>query len=137
MRLQLRPAVVADIPAVLALWREAAAPTSTDTESALRGLIERDPGALIVAEAGHEVVGSVIAGWDGWRGAVYRLAVAPACRRRGLGADLLRAAEDRLAALGARRLHAIVVAGDPRAVGFWDASDWVKQSEQVRYAKGG
>jgi ribosomal protein S18 acetylase RimI-like enzyme len=121
---------------VLRLWREAAEPTSTDSAEALDALLRHDPGALIVAEADGLIVGSVIAGWDGWRGAIYRLAVGPAYRRRGLGQSLLRAAEERLTGLGVRRLHAIVVEANVNAVAFWDATDWEHQVGQLRFAKG-
>ncbi len=136
MRPELRPATATDVPAVLELWCEAAAPTSTDTEAAVGALLSRDPGALIVADAGGRVVGSVIAAWDGWRASVYRLAVAPAHRHEGLGARLLRAAEERVVALGAQRMHAIVVGTDGRAVAFWEATDWERQAGQLRYTKG-
>jgi ribosomal protein S18 acetylase RimI-like enzyme len=81
-------------------------------------------------------VGTVIAGWDGWRGSIYRLAVGPAQRRSGLGQALLRAAEDRLTELGAQRLHAIVVGSNEGGVAFWTASDWEHQAGQLRFAKG-
>lgn len=136
MSTDIRAAVPGDIPSVLALWRESAAPTSTDTADALTGLLGRDPGALMVAETSGQIVGSVIAGWDGWRGSVYRLAVAPPHRRSGLGGRLLREAEHRLAALGARRMHAIVVGSDTRAVAFWESTDWDHQSGQLRFTKG-
>ena len=57
-------------------------------------------------------------------------------RRRGLGHSLLRAAEDRLTALGGRRLHAIVVESNDNAVAFWTATDWEHQAGQLRFAKG-
>jgi ribosomal protein S18 acetylase RimI-like enzyme len=133
---ELRTATPDDIPGVLAFWLEAAEPTSTDSADALTGLLRRDPGALIVAVAGDHIVGSVIAGWDGWRGSVYRLVVAPEHRRHGLGRALLRAAEDHLAEFGARRSHAIVVGTSAGAVGFWRATDWEHQSGQLRFAKG-
>ena len=72
-------------------------------------------------------------GTDG--GAIYRLAVAPQQRRSGLGQALLRHAEDRLTALGASRLHAIVVESNENAVAFWDATDWEHQAGQLRFAK--
>jgi ribosomal protein S18 acetylase RimI-like enzyme len=78
-------------------------------------------------------VGSVIAAWDGWRGSVYRLAVAPAHRRHGLGQLLLGEAAERLRTTGARRLQAIVVATDPRATGFWRDTDWTEQVERIRF----
>ena len=133
---ELRTAGPDDIACVLAFWLEAAEPTSTDSADALAGLLRRDPDALIVAEADGNIVGSVIAGWDGWRGSIYRLAVAPDHRRHGLGSVLLRAAEDRLAGLGVRRSHAIVAGTSARAVAFWQATDWEHRSEQLRFAKG-
>jgi ribosomal protein S18 acetylase RimI-like enzyme len=136
MQVELRSAVADDIPGVLAMWQQAAEPTSTDSPDALAGLLRRDPDALIVAAADGTIVGSVIAGWDGWRGSIYRLAVAPDHRRRGLGRALLQAAEDHLAGLGARRSHAIVVGTSARAVAFWRATDWEHQSEQLRFTKG-
>lgn len=135
MHAELRAADSGDVALVLDFWRESALPTSTDSADALRALLDRDPGALILADDGGAVVGSVIAGWDGWRGAIYRLAVDPAYRRQGLGRRLLRAAEARLTALGARRMHAVVVGSDARAVAFWDASDWEHQDGQLRFAK--
>ncbi len=135
MHAELRAADPRDVAEVLDFWRESALPTSTDSADALRALLDRDAGALILAEDGGAVVGSVIAGWDGWRGAIYRLAVDPAFRRQGLGRRLLGAAETRLAALGARRMHAVVVGTDARAVAFWDASDWEHQDGQLRFAK--
>ena len=136
MQADLRSATGDDIAAVLAFWDTTAEPTSTDSADALAGLLRRDPDALIVAEMDGRIVGSVIAGWDGWRGAIYRLVVDGEHRRRGLGHTLLRAAEDHLAALGARRLHAIVVGSNPNGVAFWEASDWEQQAGQLRYAKG-
>jgi ribosomal protein S18 acetylase RimI-like enzyme len=135
MEIALRPATVDDIDDVLAFWVHAAEPTSTDSADALGTLLHRDPGALIVGEMDGKIVGSVIAGWDGWRGSIYRLAVGPEHRRRGLGRLLLRAAEDRLRGLGVRRSHAIVVESNAGAVAFWDATDWEHQAGQLRFAK--
>ena len=136
MSTDIRPATAGDIPSVLELWRGSAAPTSTDSAEALLGLLRRDPGALMVADAAGEVVGSVIAAWDGWRGSVYRLAVDPAHRRRGLGRRLLREAEHHLTAVGARRMHAIVMGEDRRAVAFWESTDWEHQRGQLRFTYG-
>jgi len=138
-----RPALSADAPAVVALWREAATePSHTDDAESVRRLIARDPAALILAEVGvghgaaGRLVGSVIAGWDGWRGSIYRLAVLPDQRRRGLGRRLVRLAEARLAEAGAVRSQAIVVETDDQAVAFWETSGWERQRERLRYVMG-
>lgn len=134
---RLRSAGADDIDAVLDLWRLAdAEPTHTDDHHSLQRLIAHQPGALIVADAGPQLVGSVIAGWDGWRGSIYRLAVAPAVRRSGLGRRLVAEAERRLSAMGAVRLQAIVVETNDRATAFWQASGWEQQTARLRFVRG-
>jgi ribosomal protein S18 acetylase RimI-like enzyme len=131
----IRPAAESDLAAVLQLWRDAEAPPSpTDDTEALQQLLVADPGALLVAAEGEALIGSVIAGWDGWRGGIYRLAVHPAHRRRGLGRALVAEATARIAARGARRITALVMRDDPQAVSFWDASDaYAPDPLHVRY----
>ncbi len=96
----------------------------------------RDPWALIVAVDGGAVVGSVIAAWDGWRGSIYRLVVAPSHRRRGLGRRLVEEAAGRLTRAGAVRLQAIVVETDPVGPAFWRACGWEQQVDRLRFVKG-
>jgi ribosomal protein S18 acetylase RimI-like enzyme len=133
----LRTGQPTDAGSVLQLWEESdAEPTHTDNIESLRRLLAHDPGALIVAEDGDRLVGSVIAGWDGWRGSIYRLVVAPSHRRGGLGRRLLGEAESRLAEAGAVRWQAIVVETAPVALGFWQANDWEQQVHRLRFVKG-
>jgi len=133
----IRVAVTQDATALLSLWHDAETePGHTDDLQSILQLIRYDPGAVIVADLDGRIVGSVIAGWDGWRGSIYRLAVAPLYRRQKLGLRLIRAAESRLARLGAVRLQAIVVENDVRATSFWRSTDWDEQTERVRFVKG-
>ena len=69
-------------------------------------------------------MGALIAGWDGWRGNMYRLAVHPDHRRRGVGRRLLDAGEEHLRGLGARRVTALVAHGDEVAGAFWDSAGY-------------
>ena len=132
----IRAARVDDVGAVLALWRHAGAePSHTDDEESLGRLIAHDEGALMVAESDRQIVGTVIAGWDGWRGSVHRLVVTPSRRRAGLGRRLVRAAEHRLSTVGASRLQVIVVETDAQATGFWRVSGWEQQAERLRFVK--
>jgi ribosomal protein S18 acetylase RimI-like enzyme len=132
----LRRGDAADVSDLLALWRRAgASPSPTETAADLRGLLERDGEALLVAEVEGELVGSLIVGWDGWRGTFYRLAVDPAHRRRGLAAALVRAGEERLGALGSRRLGAIVESEEADAMAFWAAAGYELQTARSRFVK--
>jgi ribosomal protein S18 acetylase RimI-like enzyme len=117
----IRPAVAGDVPAVLELWdgaRSAHAVTA-DAPSLVAALVES--GSLIVCEREGAVVGAVIAAFDGWRGNFYRLAVAPAWRRRGIARQLVEAGEASLRARGAPRVTALVAFDDEAAGAFWEA----------------
>jgi ribosomal protein S18 acetylase RimI-like enzyme len=133
----IRPATPADAPSVLALWSRARsqAATTPDTEEALRVLIERDPGALLVAEVDGELAGTVIAAFDGWRGNLYRLTVVPELRRRGIGRRLVAAGEQRLRELGARRVTALVGRPDERAAAFWEATGYPYDPHVARHVR--
>jgi ribosomal protein S18 acetylase RimI-like enzyme len=134
----LRSATVADVGELLGLWLEAAenATRAPDTREAVTALVGRDPDAVIVAEQDGELVGSVIAGWDGWRCHLYRLAVRPAWRRKGVGSALLRAAEDRFRAVGAARADAMVLDGNDLGQGLWRTSGYRRQDDWRRWVKG-
>ena len=124
-----------DADALLAFWSEAAenAAGPTDSAAAIRRLIARDPDALIIAEDAGEIVGTVIAGFDGWRYHLYRLAVSPARRREGLGRALLARAEGRLQNLGAGRLDAMVLDGNELGEAIWRSSGYTPQPEWRRW----
>lgn len=133
----IRPATSEDVPVLLPFWAVAAENDTrpTDTSSAVQALLDRDPDALLVAELHDEIVGSVIAGWDGWRGHVYRLAVAPRYRRRGIGQALLTAAEARLRRLGATRFDAMVLEDNDLGQSLWKAAGYAPQDEWRRWVK--
>lgn len=123
---EIRRAGPADLPAVLALWEAARSEhaSSADRIEDLERLLGGSPAALLVAERGGEIVGALIAAWDGWRGNMYRLAVSEGCRREGVGLALVRAGEDYLRGRGGRRITALVAFEDQAAGGFWDSAGY-------------
>ncbi|MEY9945139.1 GNAT family N-acetyltransferase [Kitasatospora sp. GAS1066B] len=132
----IRPAGAAEIPDLLAFWARAAEGTSiTDDPAGVARLIERDPEALIVAERDGALAGTVIAGWDGWRASLYRLAVDPDQRRQGIGAALLAAAERRFAALGGRRADAMVLVDNELGQHAWRAAGYHREEQWRRWVK--
>ncbi|HET7445667.1 MAG TPA: GNAT family N-acetyltransferase [Solirubrobacterales bacterium] len=124
--MRIRTASVADLPAVLGLWSQERSGHASvaDRREAVELLLERDPDALLVAEVEDEIVAALIAAWDGWRGNMYRLAVRPDRRRRGIGRALVRAGEESLRRRGAVRVTALVAFEDEVAGGFWDAAGY-------------
>jgi ribosomal protein S18 acetylase RimI-like enzyme len=132
-----RPAEAADLPKVLALWEEARSEAASvpDTQDALDTLVAHTPDALLVAELDGDVVGAVIAAWDGWRGNIYRLAVRRECRRLGIGLQLVRAGEQRLRDKGVRRVTALVVTEELGAAALWKAAGYEQDSAVVRFVR--
>ena len=82
-----------------------------------------------------QIVGTVIAGWDGWRCRLYRLAVAPGRRRSGIGRALIAAAEERFRILGGTRVDAMVLDDNEQAHRIWRACGYRPQGEWSRWIK--
>jgi ribosomal protein S18 acetylase RimI-like enzyme len=114
-----------DVPAVLQLWAESrsAHAETPDSAEAIHRLLDTDPGSLLVADDG-EVVGALIAAFDGWRGNMYRLAVRPDRRRRQIATRLVEHGEAKLKAQGAPKATALVGRGDTQAEHLWRAAGY-------------
>jgi ribosomal protein S18 acetylase RimI-like enzyme len=129
----IRDCRVGDIEAVLELWRQAdVIPSVTDTAEDLRRAVTEGPADTLVAEADGRVVGSIIGTFDGWRGNIYRLAIHPTFRRRGIARALVAEVEKRLARQGARRITALVEKEHPWAMTFWEAVGYPVDGRIVR-----
>ncbi|MFD9124347.1 GNAT family N-acetyltransferase [Kitasatospora sp. NPDC059571] len=135
-KITVRAADPAEIPDLLAFWARAAEGTSiTDDPAGVARLLDRDPEALLVAELDGVLAGTVIAGFDGWRCHLYRLAVAPELRRRGVGAALVAAAERRFAGLGGRRADAMVLDHNELGQSAWVAAGFHREDHWRRWVK--
>jgi ribosomal protein S18 acetylase RimI-like enzyme len=92
---------------VISLWNEGFGYESAHNEPEL--VIEKKlafgDDLFFVALDGDEVVGTIMAGYDGHRGWIYSLAVSSKYRNQGIGAALLSFAERKLSALGCLKIN--------------------------------
>jgi ribosomal protein S18 acetylase RimI-like enzyme len=116
------PLGLVDIPALVALW-EACGLTRpwNDPQRDARLAIEGTTSTILGLRDGDTLIASVMVGFDGHRGWVYYLAVAPDRRREGLGRRLMDAAEAWLRGRGAPKLQLMVRTSNKEALGFYEA----------------
>jgi ribosomal protein S18 acetylase RimI-like enzyme len=107
MQLEVRAYRNQDHDAVVALWRRVFpnAPRRNDPLGDIRRKLEHQPELFLVACARGELAGTAMAGDDGHRGWLHRVAVAPHLQRRGIGRALLEHAERLLAERGCPKLN--------------------------------
>ena len=118
----IRPATVDDASTVIALWRDCGLtrPWNDPGQDFARALATTTS-VVLVDEREGVLAGTVMVGFDGHRGWVYYLAVAPTARRGGVGRALMAAAEAWLATAGAPKLQLMVRAGNADALAFYEA----------------
>ena len=126
----IRPVQAGDTDAIVALWREVF-PEYNDPDRP-----QRDPRANIarklafgdglfwLLERDSRIVATAMAGYDGHRGWIYSIGVAPAERRHGHGRALLAHAEAQLRALGCPKINIQVLAVNEQALHFWRAAGY-------------
>ena len=117
----IRPFCAADEAAVVALWEVCKLTRSwNDPQKDIARKLRVNPEWFLIAEAGGTVVGSVMAGYEGHRGWINYLAVAPGRQRGGMGRALMAAAEERLRAAGCPKINLQVRPDNRGAIAFYE-----------------
>lgn len=115
---------IADLPAATALWQATAGLGDTPAPAQLARFLDRNPGLSQAAVVEGRLVGCLLASFDGIRGYLYRLAVEPTQRRRGVARALVAAAVDALRAAGADRCNLHTYLDNADAHAFWPQVGW-------------
>jgi len=115
-----------DRDAVIHLWQQVfpTDPPWNEPADLIRTKLTTQPELFFVCELDNQVVGTVMAGFDGVRGWVHKVACHPSARRQGIAALLMRAAEQGLRDLGCRKLNLQVRADNQAAVAFYQAAGY-------------
>lgn len=128
----------ADYEAVYALWKSIERGVRigrSDTPAEIEKKLSRDPDLFLVAEAEGAIIGSVIGGYDGRRGLIYHLAVAPDYRGQGIGSRLMEEVEARLRAKGCLKCYLLVTADNPEAELYYQHRGWQHMDSVRLYGK--
>jgi ribosomal protein S18 acetylase RimI-like enzyme len=106
---------------VVALWTEVFAYTAPHNQPTriIRDKLAVQRDLFFVAEIDGKVVGTVLGGYDGHRGWIYSLTVAPPARRLGIGTALVQHVEAELAKRGCAKVNLQVLASNAATVAFY------------------
>ena len=120
--MNIRPFQPSDERAGIALWKKCRLlrpwnDPSTDIRRKLR--VQSD--MFLVGLTEGEIVATAMGGYDGHRGWVNYLAVAPEHRRQGLGRAMMIEAERRLRRVGCPKLNLQVRGTNTAAIGFYES----------------
>ncbi len=120
--MELRPATEHDRAIVVSLWQETGLTRPwndpvADFDRAVAGPVST---VLVAVDEGRPVASAMV-GFDGHRGWVYYVAVAPGRQGEGLGRAVMAAAETWLRDAGAPKVQLMVRRENAAAYGFYEA----------------
>lgn len=119
---RIRPCRRADEAAVIVLWQACGLtrPWNDPSKDIARKFAEQ-PELFAVAELDGELVGTVMAGYEGHRGWINYLAVTPKLQRGGLGRALMHWAELRLRERGCPKINLQIRRGNSAVIAFYES----------------
>lgn len=122
MSVTIRPYAPGDQDAVIALWQAChLVVPQNDPIADIQTKIQFQPDLFLVATTHGRLIGTVMAGYEGHRGWINYLAVAPAQRRQGIARTMMAAAEKKLRALGCPKINLQVRHTNTTVIKFYRA----------------
>ncbi|HEY2733910.1 MAG TPA: GNAT family acetyltransferase [Polyangiales bacterium] len=120
MSFQIRLFERSDEPSVIALWRACDLTRAwNDPARDIARKLRVQPELFLLSLSDRQIIGSIMAGYDGHRGWINYLAVAPEHRRRGVARALMDEAELRLRALDCPKINLQVRPENAAAIRFY------------------
>ena len=132
--MELRPYNAAEEDAVVELWQRCGLTRAwNDPRKDIQRKLTTQPELFIVGKLDGTIIATVMAGYDGHRGWVNYLAVAPEHRTKGFGRLLMRHVEEALTARGCPKLNLQVRNGNSEVLAFYRK---IGYSEEERVSLG-
>ncbi|MEM8703350.1 MAG: GNAT family acetyltransferase [Pseudomonadota bacterium] len=106
---------------IISLWQSCGLTRAwNDPDKDIDRKLSDPQGGFFVLLQGGKVIGSVMAGYDGHRGAIYYLSIDPAHQSSGLGRRLMEHCEEFLIRLGCPKINLFVRQGNEAVMTFYD-----------------
>lgn len=117
----IRPFEIEDTEAVVGLWNECGLVVPwNDPYKDIRRKLKVDPDLFLVGEIDETVAATAMGGYEGHRGWINYLAVAPVYQGRGLGRALVERIEALLAERGCPKINLLIRETNQRMIAFYE-----------------
>ena len=120
--MKIRPFEIGDSEAVIALWRACNLVVSwNDPQRDIERKLQVQPELFLVGEIENHIVATVMAGYEGHRGWLNYLAVAPDMQKQGLGRQIVEFAIEKLRQCGCPKINLQVRASNAEVIAFYQS----------------
>ena len=133
--MQLRLLTMDDYNSIYALWSSTPGMglrTLDDSYEGIERFLKRNPTTCFAALNDMEsIIGVILCGHDGRRGYIYHMAVAPECRRLGIGTILVDAALEALRQEGIHKAALVAFSTNEAGNRFWESIGFSERKDLV------
>lgn len=118
----IRPFEIEDSEAVIALWRECGLIVPwNDPQRDIERKMQVQPELFFVGKSEGHIVATVMAGYEGHRGWLNYVAVAPDSQKQGLGRQIVEHAIEKLRERGCPKINLQVRASNREVIAFYES----------------
>ena len=117
---------------VLNLWKETSITiTSSESEKEVERMVERNPNLCLVGKLDNKIIAVVFGGFDGRRGYVHHLAVAPAYQHKGYGKKLMDELMLKFKQMKVHKIHLFIEKYNRSVINFYKKLGWEIRDDLV------
>lgn len=130
--MEIRSVNIKDTKELIALWDACGLLRAwNDPGKDIQRKLALQPELFLVGISQNKIVASVMAGYDGHRGSVYYLAVAPEYQQEGLGRLLMEKIEELLNAQGCPKINIMIRTSNVQVQNFYERLGYVKEERVI------
>lgn len=134
--MQIRKMTINDYQEVYHLWSDTGLTLKkSDEKQEIKRMIDRNPTTCLVGEKEGEIIAAVMGGFDGRRGYIHHLSVAPHLQGEGYGRQILFELERRFTDMGVKKVHLFVQKVNDKVIGFYQRCGYIKRTELIDMSK--
>lgn len=135
LSMTIRPYRVEDEAAVIQLWKDCGLiHPSNNAKRDIERKMKVNPELFLVGVVSENIAATAMTGYEGHRGWINYLAVAPQHRRQGVGRQIMAEAEAKLRALGCPKINLQIRTSNREVIAFYESLGFV-QDDVVSFGK--